>query len=244
MSPFVRELKGLVQCLRDAARIFVLAPFALLLGIVPQFVQHGVEIRLGMFASKAAFSAYAMDPARLMAGQFKLAGLTLAVVCIARFWANRARGARGWSFSGIAWQPLALGLLVQVVCSLPAMLGLSFGPAGDFAVGGVLTLLSLPGLVLMVAGLLGDRGFGLGEAYRRGWTKALRLALYLVPVWLVLQTLHEANHALASGRPMALVWALMGWDALVVGAMAAFAGTGLHHAYVGPRINAQEGIAA
>lgn len=241
MSGLARELRGFGLTLRDTIRVFRLAPLALLLVIVPEFVQHVVEIKLGMFASKAAFNAHAMDAVRWNFGTAKLAGLPLAILFVARFWVNRAKGVRWWSLAGVAWRPLALGFLVQIVCALPGMLAMSWGIKANLAIGFLMTLVSLPGLVLMVAGLLGDASLGLGEAYTRGWGKALRIVLTIGPVWLGLQMLHEWDHTVALGQPLAFVWALMAWDSLVVGLMAALAGTGFHHAYVGPQgINLRE----
>lgn len=241
MSWLGRELSAFWQVLRDAPRLFWLAPLAVALVMVPEFVQHVAEIRLGMFESKAAFQAHAMDAARWYFGYAKLTGLPLAVLFCARFWANRERGQRWWSFAGIAWKPLALGFLVQVVCSVPGMFGLDLPQQVSLAIGLVLTIISLPGLVLIVAGLLGDRGLSLQDAYVRGWGKAVRILVYIGPVWFALQMLHEWDHHAALGSAPALVWSLMVWDTAVVGMMAALAGTGLHHGYIGPRINPQEG---
>lgn len=245
MSGLGSELRGFGLSLRDALQVFRLAPLALLLVMVPEFVQHAAEIGLGMFASDEAFRTLAQDPTRWAYGTAKLVGLPLAVLFTARFWANRASGRPGRSLAAIAWRPLALGFLILVLCSLPGSLPLDFGGAASLAIGLGLTLLSLPGVVLMIAGILGDRAFGLRDAYVRGWSKALRIALYIAPPWLFLQLLHEANHTAALGQPGALVWGLMAFDTLVVGLMAAVAGTGAHHGFIGPRaINPEEGAAS
>ncbi|MCJ2181549.1 hypothetical protein MTR62_02320 [Novosphingobium sp. 1949] len=234
MSRLTRELRGFLASHRDALRVFRLAPLALALVIAPELAQHAAEIQLGMFADKTAFAAHQGDALRGQLGTAKLVGLTLAVVFTARFWANRATGRRAWSLADIVWKPLALGFLVQVLAAVPGMLPLDLDPAVTFAAGAVLTLLSLPGIVLMVAGLLGDRTLGLRAAYARGWGKALRIALYVAPGWTALQFLHEWDHHTALGQGAGLVWALMVWDSLVVGLMAALGGTGLHHGYRGP----------
>ncbi len=234
MTGFAREVRGFLRSVGDGLRIFALAPLVPLLAIVPEFGQHVIEVRLGMFASASAFKDHAFDPLRWQFASVKLVGLALAVFFAARFWANRDSGARGWSLAGIAWRPLALGLLVQVLCAVPGMLPLSLGTQVRLATGFVVMLASLPGVVLMIAGLLGDAQMGLREAYVRGWSKALRIALYVGPVWLALQLLHEWNHSIAFGRPAEMVWALMAWDSVLVGAMAMLAGTGCHHGYVGP----------
>ena len=233
MSRLTRELTGIGATLRDSVRLWRLAPLVPLIAVLPEFAQHVVEIRLGMFVSQEAFSSLALDPQRVAFGAVKIAALVLAVLAGARFWANRTAGLRGWSLAGIAWKQVLLGLGVQIAASLPALLDLRVAPVVQMTLTLVLTLASLPGLVLMVGGLLGDRETGLLAIYRSGWTKALRIVLHIAPVWLLLQTLHRADHIAALDRQNWLVWLLMGWDALVVGQMAALAATGLHHGYQG-----------
>ncbi|QSR16633.1 hypothetical protein [Novosphingobium sp. KA1] len=233
MSRLKRELGGLGATLRDSVRLWALAPLVPLIAVLPELAQHAVEIRLGMFASQEAFTSLALDPQRLAFGGVKIAALVLAVLAGARFWANRAAGLRGWSLAGIAWKQVLLGLGVQIVASLPALLDLRVAPVVQLTMSLVLTLASLPGLVLMVGGLLGDRETGLLAIYRSGWTKALRILLHIGPVWLLLQVLHRADHIAALDRPIWLVWLLMLLDALVVGQMASLAATGLHHGYRG-----------
>lgn len=240
MSRFTRELAGIGATLRDSVRLWRLAPLVPLIAVLPEFAQHVVEIRLGMFASQEAFSSLALDPQRMELGTIKVAALVLAVLAGARFWANRTAGFRGWSLARIAWKQVLLGLGVQIVASLPALLDLRVTPVVQMTLSLVLTLASLPGLVLMVGGLLGDRETGLRAIYRSGWTKALRIVLHIGPVWLLLQTLHRADHIAALDRPNWLVWLLMAWDALVVGQMATLAATGLHHGYRGADLSDDE----
>lgn len=237
MSRLKRELARVGLTLRDSVRLWRLAPLVPLIAVLPEFAQHVVEIRLGMFASQEAFSSLALDPLRMEFAMVKIAALVLAVLAGARFWANRAAGLRSWSLAGIAWKQVMLGLGIQVVASLPALLGLRVVPVVQMTLSLVLTLASLPGLVLMVSGLLGDRDTGLLAIYRSGWTKALRIVLHIGPVWMLLQTLHRADHIAALDRQSWLVWLLMAWDALVVGQIAALAATGLHHGYCGKDVS-------
>lgn len=233
MRRLTRELAGIGTTLRDSVRLWRLAPLVPLIAVLPEFAQHVVEIQSGMFTSQEAFSNLAFDPQRMAFGAAKITALVLAVLAGARFWANRTAGLRGWSLAGIAWKQVLLGLGVQIVASLPALLDLRVAPVVQMTLSLVLTLASLPGLVLMVGGLLGDRETGLLSIYRSGWTKALRIVIHIGPVWLLLQTLHRADHIAALDRQSWLVWLLMAWDALVVGQMATLAATGLHHGYRG-----------
>ncbi|WP_395392002.1 hypothetical protein WBP07_14215 [Novosphingobium sp. BL-8A] len=231
MSRLKRELARVGLTLRDSLYLWRIAPLVPLIAVLPEFAQHAVEIRLGMFTSHEAFNALAENAARLQFGAVKAACLALAILVGARFWANRAAGLRGWSLAGIGWKQVLLGFLVQIVVSLPSLLNLPLSPVSGAMLGLVLALASLPGLVLMAGGLIGDRESSLASIYRSGWTKALRILLHVGPIWLLLQTLHRADHIAAMERPQWLAWGLMAWDALVVGHMAALAATGLHHGY-------------
>lgn len=224
------EARGFFASLRDSLVLWKLAPVIPALAAIPEFAQHVVEIRLGMFASRDAFAALGSDPARLSLGSVKVAGLVFAMLLAARFWANREAGLRSLSLAGIGWKQVLTGFLVQVVFTLPGLIDFRM-PAAAFAISILATIASMPGLVLMVGGLLGDREAGLADAYRRGWGKALRMLIYIAPALAVLQPLHRWDHMVVLGQPQGLVWALMAWDALVVGLMAAVAGTGLHRGY-------------
>ena len=220
--------------LRDSARLFRLAPLIPLIAIVPEFVQHVWEVNAGMFASKTAFHAHAMDAVRWQFGYFKIAGLWLAILAAARFWAARRLGQPFFDRRAVAWKALGIALL----CNLAAT-GVILGIGKVFPEGLAqasdlfLTVLTLPLLPLFVAPLLGIGDFTLKRAYTAGWWVALRTALVIAAWFAPLQWLHRWDHPLAMGQPLALVWGLMIWDALVVGLMAGIMGTGAHHGFVG-----------
>lgn len=222
---------------RDSLRLWRMAPFVLLIVMVPEFVQHVFEIRIGMFESLERFRDLAQDPTRWEFGNFKIAGVFLSILFAARFWANHARGARWWSLAGISWKQVVLGIVIQILGGLPNLLAGSLDPRVSMAITVAAFLITLPGLVLMIGGILGDHKTGLVDVYRRGWAKGLRFVLHAAPGWALLQMLHQFDHTLAMGQPTALVWALMAWDTLVVGQMTALAGTALHHGYFPPDEN-------
>jgi hypothetical protein len=220
--------------IRDAARLFWLAPLIPLIAILPEFVQHVWEVNAGMFASKAAFNALAMDPMRWQFGYFKIAGLVLAMLAAARFWAARRSGQRFFDPQAVAWKAFGLALLINIIVTgLTYLAGQAvpaqFKQATDLA----LVVVTLPLLPLLVAPLLGISDFTLRRAYTAGWWIALRTAVVVAAWYASLQWLHGFDHKLAMGQPDALVWALMVWDSLVVGLMACVMGTGLHHGFVG-----------
>lgn len=229
------EARAFLASLCDGVMLWKLAPIIPAIAVLPEFAQHVVEIRLGMFASHDAFAAFGSAPARLSLGSLKVAGFVFAILLAARFWANRSEGARFWSLAGIGWKQVLLGFFVQVLFSIPGLFDFRLPPSGQLALSVVLFLASLPGLVLMIGGLLGDRTSGLKDAYRNGWGRALRMALITGPVFAVLQQLHQWNHGFALGKPAAAVWGLMIWDALLVGLIATLVGTGFHHGYRGGR---------
>ena len=220
--------------IRDSLRLFWLAPLIPLIAVLPEFAQHVWEVNAGMFASKAAFNALAMDAMRWQFGYFKIAGLVLTILAAARFWAARRAGQRFFDPHAVAWKAFALALLLNVVVTaLTYLIGQAvpgqFKQATDLA----FMVLTLPLLPLLVAPLLGIGDFTVRRAYTAGWWIALRSALIVVAWYAPLQWLHGFDHKLALGQSEALVWALMAWDSLVVGLMAGVMGTGLHHGFVG-----------
>lgn len=229
------EARAFLASLRDGVLLWKLAPIIPALVVLPEFAQHVVEIRLGMFASHDAFAAFGSAPARMSLGSIKVAGLAISILLAARFWANRAEGARFWSLAGIGWKQVLLGFLVQVLCSIPGFFDLRLAPAGQFGLSALLFLVSLPGMVLMIGGLLGDRTSALRDAYWNGWARTLRMALFTGSVFALVQQVHDWNHVLALGKPLAVVWGLMTWDALLVGLIATLVGTGLYYGYRGGR---------
>ncbi|KHK89546.1 hypothetical protein [Novosphingobium malaysiense] len=231
MSVVKREFAAFLATQRDSFLLWRLAPIVPLIAILPEFAQHVVEVRIGMFENGDAFRALAVDPQRMASAAIKVAGLIICVVMAALVWANRERGTRLWSFAAIGWRQVLVGFAIQIVASLPGMLTAGISPQAATLVAAVLTVASLPGLVLMIGGLVGDRQTGLAQVYSRGWGQALRIAVHFGPGWVLLQAVHNWNHMAALGRPDSLVWSLMAWDALVVGLMATLAGTAMHHGY-------------
>lgn len=231
----VTGLVGLwLNVLRDAVWLFRLAPLIPLIAILPEFVQHVWEVNAGMFASKAAFNAHAMDAMRWQLGYFKIAGLVVAICAATRFWAARHAGQRFFDARAVAWNPFLFAFALNVVATAliyaaGQTVPLQFKQAFDLVLG----LVTLPLLPLIVAPLLGISDFTLKRAFTVGWWIALRTALIIAAGYVPLQWLHGFNHTAALGQPDLLVWLLMVWDSLVVGLMASVMGTGLHHGFVG-----------
>ena len=208
------------------------APLVLALVIVPEFIQHIVEIRIGMFDSLETFRARQFDDTRMAVGYVKIAGLVLAMIASARFWATREQGIAWYSLTGIDWRRFGLGfLLFMLLPTTPALFGSQLGKSNAETIGIVISLLLMPALFLMLAGLFGDRTTSHRAMWRRSWPWAVLMALLLVLAFVPAQWLHGMNHDWALGANAVVVWALMIFDSLLVGLLAGLTGTALYLGY-------------
>jgi len=216
-----------------------LAPAVLAIVAVPEFIQHVVEIRLGMFESDAAFRASQLDQTRMVFGFAKIAGLLLTFLAAARFWWTRRHGGRWWDVRQISWPRFLLGAaLFFGVGSAPELLnGVISKPAYQI-VGAVWTILLLPALFLMLAGLFADRATPFATLWLRAWPWLALIAALVVLGYAPASWLHLQNHLWASGAAEPLIWALMVWDSLVVGLLAGLTGTALFLGYEAFRVYA------
>lgn len=233
----MRVVRAAGAAIRDQYRhgltLFVVAPVAVALIVVPEFVQHVVEIDLGMFDSREAARALANDPTRWAFGYAKLTGLVLAFLACARaVWARLESGPRWYDLRGIAWGRLVVGLaLFMAVGSIAAPFSGRVDPRLVLGLNVIGTIASLPFLFLALAGLFGDRTTPWRPLLTRCWPAVALLLLLLLSGFGALQAVHMADHLLAFGRPAPLVWALMVWDSLVVGALAATTGAAFALSY-------------
>lgn len=225
--------RSIIELYRRGISMLWLAPAVLALVVVPEFAQHVAEIELGMFGTRAQTIAAAEHPTRIAFGYVKVAGLLLAIVAAARFWAARERREAWYRLSGIAWARFALGfLLFGLVPAVPELFEAQIGkPAAD-AAGIGLTLLMLPALFLMLAGLFGDRATTIRAMARRSWPWAVLTAILLVLAFMPAQWLHGMNHRWAFGAHPVIVWSLMIFDSILVGLLAGLTGTAMYLGYV------------
>ena len=221
---------GLRTTFVGGTRLFVLAPVIPLLAIVPEFVQHVAEIRLGMFESREAFGALAMHPERWSFGYAKIAGFILAILAAARYWGGAHN--RWWDLRGVAWGPFLIAFAVNAVVSV-AVVAIRQRLAGTsymvFEIAA--SIATLPLLLYLIGPLLGDRTMTLRRAYTGGWGRLVLMAVLLVVAFLPAQIVHGLNHTWALGKEPAVVWALMTWDAVLVGLMACWFGAALGAGY-------------
>ena len=229
-----RHIALLIATFRDGLSLFRYAPLIPLIAIIPEFLQHVAEIKLGMFASKEAFRALAMDPVRWSWGYFKIAGLIVSWLAAARYWGAREQGERWWDLRKLPWRKVLLAIALNVLVTLPL---LALDGRVDAKVLQMIniavSIATLPLIIYLVGALLGDGAQTLAKVYRSGWWAALRIVVLVAICFVPLQWLHSLDHRLAFGQPPVLVWLLMTWDALLVGIIAVFIGTALHHGYRG-----------
>lgn len=215
-----------------AVSLFRVGPIVVALAIVPEFLQHIAEIHLGMFDSLDAARAVANDPLRWGFGYAKIAGLVLTFFASARFWWGRKHGGRWYDLRQVGWGRLILGLvLFMAIGSVGELFPPLTGHKAPIIVGIAATLLSLPFLFVLLAGLFGDRATPLRTLIVKSWPWVLLLALLLPLGVAPMMWLHKQNHLWALGAPDAAIWALMIFDALVVGLLASFVGAGQFVAY-------------
>ena len=225
-------LSAVAQYLTLSVSLFWVGPIVVALVVVPEFAQHVAEIHLGMFDSVAAQKLAGNDPLRWAFGYAKIAGLVLTFIASARFWWCRAHGGRWYDIRRLAWVRLVIGfVLFMAIGSIGELFALIADRKAPVAVSIVFSLLSLPFLFVMLAGLFGDRATPMKALIAKSWPWLLLLALLLPLLFAPLSWLHGMNHKWALGAPDAMVWALMIFDSLVVGLMASSIGAALFVAY-------------
>lgn len=188
----------LIAVICDGFRLWWLAPLIPLVAVLPEFAQHVAENQLGMFDSREAAQAIGSSDMRWTFGYVKLAGYLVAILLAIRFWAARGDATPWWSPKGVAWRVFGFALLLNIATSF-AGAGVDLIIAGKDpmigeAAGIVFSILKLPVVVLLVAGLVGDKNATVARVYRDGWMAALRIVLFSAVVLTPLMWLHGQNH--------------------------------------------------
>jgi len=219
---------AIYESYRLGGRTFLVAPTIVAIAVLPEFLQHVVEIQLGMFDSLAAARRLANDPLRWGFGYAKIAGLVLTILLTARLWAC----------GGSVRRALLIppGVLLRTIGALVATLLIGRGldylaaqlpPLPGAALAIVSAILQAGMTAWTVAQLIEDRAMTLRRALTTHLPTAVLLFLLFLAAMAPAQLLHLANHRTALAQPDALVWALMLFDSLLVGLMAALTGAGL-----------------
>jgi hypothetical protein len=232
-----RWLAGLPRLILEVygkvLRLPLAAPAIAGLAVVPQFAQHVVEIELGMFLSRQAFAADALDPTRLSFGAAKVTGRVVCMLASARYWSCGGSVRRTLL---IPPRDLARALFAAALnfsVTLPAEWAAASG-AGKLvlvpllAMAWILSFLTLP---FVVGTVLGDRDMTLKRSLRQAPAILPAMAVLVVAAAYPASQLHLLAHKLAIGAPAAAVWMLMAADALLVGVLGTLTGTALAVAY-------------
>lgn len=223
----IGELKGVYG---GAWRYMLACPVLFAVPAVAEFIQHVIEMRIGMYDSIAAAQAVETDGARLGWGLFKTLALTAAGFWVARFLLMPGGADAARRFDPVAarlylW--VMLWALAQTVLSLWGGDAMRGAGLGDYATGAAIAL-GLSTFVLdimlapwMVASALGNAGLGFVRSLRMvgldaWWGVVFSIAAILPPM-----VAHYAFAFLAMGAPPAAAWAVMAIDALLVGYLGA-----------------------
>lgn len=223
---FVAAIAGVLQAIlatyRSGGRMFCLAPAIVAVAVLPELLQHGAEMWLGMFESREAFRALAMDPTRWFFAYGKIAGLWLGILLTVRFLAKgNWRQMLKIPLADIARIILAGGATVIVDEALK-LAGDTFG--GELALAGLSAFLQA-GLTLYVVALVaGEKTIDLRGAFVRFLPTSALLVLLMAVAFVPAQALHTANHLAAMGKPVFVVGAIMLFDSILVGLMATLIG--------------------
>lgn len=230
-------LRGLARAAfetyRLGGRLVVAAPALLLIAVLPEFVQHVVEIHLGMFDSIDRFRALSGDPLRWAFGYAKVAGFTVAILAAARFHAVGSVR-RTLAVPPVALLRVVAGLAIGFAVAAPFASAGTRGlpPAIDVPLQLVSAVIQAGFLVYVVGALLEEASVTPARAMTALLPAAAVLGLLAALVFLPAQALHMANHRMALGQPLPIVWSLMAFDALWAGLFAGLVGSAL---FVGVR---------
>ena len=231
-----RAGRGIVRALYDTCRLggrtLLVAPGIVAIAVIPEFAQHVAEISLGMFDSREASRALANDSVRWGFGYVKIAGFVLTILLTTRLWACDGSVRRVLlipprillrTVAAFAAAILAGGALDYLARLRPPLAGGALSVVGAVLQAGLFTW--------TIAQLVDDRSTTLRRALTIQLPTAALLLLLFGAAMAPAQLLHGINHKLALGQPDALVWGLMLFDSLLVGLMAALAGSGLYVAF-------------
>ncbi|NOU04191.1 MAG: hypothetical protein HOO94_11135 [Novosphingobium sp.] len=220
--------RRVVDTFRGGLCLWRVAPTIPLLAALPELIQHGLEWRLGMFASRDAFRTLANHPLRWDVGYFKVAAYFLAILLAARFWGRKGKAVQ----TQVLWQRLGLATVLMVGSALSVWpLQGHIAEAVIEAVGLVSLAICLPLLLVVCGSLFGDTDMTFKRAFLSGWRRIpLMVALTALTV-IGGQRIHRVDHLLAFGAPDGAVAALMVWDSFWVGCMACWIGTALAKGY-------------
>jgi hypothetical protein len=219
-SWLLRLFRDVVELFRLALKLPLAAPVIFAVVVLPEFVQHIVEIHFGMFAAGDSLAPGRETEIRMAFGIAKVVGLCLAVVLTMRFWASGGR-LRAAFLPGLAQlRRIALVIGFLLILGLPDLI---LQPEARQVFDIVSALFAMFWLLWFLAALAGME-MTLARSIRKAIPTLPRMIILPSAAWIPLSWLHGALHVVARHRPEWLVWGLMTIDALVVGLLAAATG--------------------
>jgi hypothetical protein len=223
--------QAVTEVYRKGFTLIVAAPVVAAIAVVPEFMQHVAEIQLGMFASREAFAALAMDPTRLAFGAVKVVGLIVAMLAAARYWACEGSLKRTFAMPLRDVGRTVFAIALNALVSLPASFTGGLPAPLHYSVTAICWILSLLLFAYAVGAVIGDREMTLARSLRRGWRFVPWIALLGAAGYVPTMALHMGAHWQAIGSPEPIVWLVMALDALVVGLLATLVGSALYVSY-------------
>lgn len=226
-------LREFGQVYVGAWRFTLACPLLFAVPVAAEFIQHVIEMRIGMYDGWEAAKAVEADGARMAWGVVKTLALTLASYWVARFLLlpGGAAAARRWDAraAGLYLWVVLFGLATTVLSLWggAALRAVGLGAAATPATVAVMVLTIIIGVMLApwkVGAALGNAGIGFVRSLRmvgwRAWWGVVFLLLTVLPLMAVHYAFLPAT-ILAAG---AWKWALLALDALVVGGLGAVIG--------------------
>jgi len=209
-----------------AWRYMLACPLLFAVPVLVEFVQHVIEMRIGMYDGIAAAQAVEAHPARLGWGLVKTLSLVAALYWVSRFLVLPGGAARAARLDPVAVRLFGLVVLWSLVWTVPMIWGGQWMDAaglGDqalavgIAVGLILFVLDALLAPWKVGAAVGNAGLGFVRSIRLVglnvfWAMAFIIAALLPPM-----IVHYALALLAIGAAEGVAWPLLALDALVVG---------------------------
>jgi len=213
-----------------AWRFALACPLLFAVPVAVEFIQHVIEMRIGMYDSIAAAQAVEANGARLGWGVVKTLALFLAGYWVARFLVLPGGAADARRFDPVAARLFAWVLLFGLAVTLVSLWG---GDAMHAAGLGAYTMaagvaFSLASFVLTILLAPWKIGAALGNA-ELGFVRSIGLVgwgvwwglILAILALLPLMIVHYAFAFLAMGAPQPAAWAILAVDSLLVGYLAA-----------------------
>lgn len=216
-----RFFVDLVGAYADGVRSMIALPllFALLVGF--EFIQHVAEVRIGFFNSAAAAHSFSNDSSRMTLGWLKMTSVYVGGFFVIRY---LVRSREGKPVASI--RPAAQRYLPYVVYSLCLFALIFYGPLlaprwNDSSIRATVALIQIalePLLILWIVSAATDgRIGGPVQSATASWPWYIWGLMLFFVGRLPVNALHQLLNQAAMGSRGAVLWTLLGADAICVG---------------------------